>query len=89
MAIPHSDIAQRNLDAFQDGVQDALEHNLWVSASRYIEVNDLAIPTGNLRDVSGTPLDFRKEQKIGARWDQTVDMCGKGNVAVSYLSRIY
>ncbi|KAF9479497.1 galactose mutarotase-like protein [Pholiota conissans] len=67
-----------NLDAFQNGVQDSLEHNLWVDASRYIEVNDLAIPTGNLPDVSGTPLDFRKEQKIGARWDQTVDLCGKG-----------
>jgi len=67
-----------NLDAFQDGSNDILEHDLKVSSSRYIEVNDLAIPTGNLPDVAGTPLDFQKEQKIGARWNETVDLCGTG-----------
>jgi aldose 1-epimerase len=70
----------RNLDAFQDGTNDILGHDLRVNASRYIEVDDLAIPTGNFTDVSNTPLDFRKEAKIGARWNETVNLCGTGNI---------
>ncbi|KAF8198532.1 galactose mutarotase-like protein [Pholiota molesta] len=67
-----------NLDAFQDGTNDILGHDLRVDASRYIEVDDFAIPTGNFTDVSNSPLDFRKEAKIGARWNETVNLCGTG-----------
>jgi len=67
-----------NLDAYKDGSSDILSHKLRLDASRYIEVDELAIPTGNLTNVAGTPLDFRKEQNIGAKWAQTVDLCGKG-----------
>ncbi|KDR66536.1 hypothetical protein GALMADRAFT_259029 [Galerina marginata CBS 339.88] len=69
-----------NLDAFQDGSNDILSHDLQLDASRFIEADDLALPTGKFTDVTNTPLDFRKEEKIGARWDKTVDLCGTGCV---------
>ncbi|PPR05314.1 hypothetical protein CVT26_011573 [Gymnopilus dilepis] len=68
----------RNLDAFRDGNEDILSHFLRLDASRYIEVDQLAIPTGNLLDVNGGPLDFRKERQIGDRWEETVNLCGPG-----------
>ncbi|PPQ81573.1 hypothetical protein CVT25_013416 [Psilocybe cyanescens] len=67
-----------NLDAFQDGSNDIFNHELRLDSSRYIELDDIAIPTGKFTNVTGTPLDFRKEQKIGARWNETVDLCGAG-----------
>jgi aldose 1-epimerase len=45
---------------------DVLDHRLTLFASRYLPVNDEIIPTGELRDVEGTPFDFRHERTIGA-----------------------
>jgi len=66
-----------NLDAFQ-GTDNVLDHELTVEASRQIETNDINIPTGKFTNVAGTPSDFRKTMKIGAKWNQTVDLCGSG-----------
>jgi aldose 1-epimerase len=46
---------------------DVLGHELMVAASRYTPVDTRLIPTGELRDVTGTPFDFRKGTPIGAR----------------------
>ncbi|MGH7616970.1 MAG: aldose epimerase family protein [Gemmatimonadaceae bacterium] len=46
---------------------DVLSHELTLAASRYTPVGATLIPTGELRDVSGTPFDFRKPTPIGAR----------------------
>lgn len=43
------------------------EHVLRVNADRYTPVDDTLIPTGELAPVDGTPLDFLKPKKIGAR----------------------
>ncbi|GLB38921.1 putative aldose 1-epimerase [Lyophyllum shimeji] len=67
-----------NLDAFQDGSSDILSHHLLVDASRVIDVDGDAIPTGEFIDVGGTPFDFRQEQKIGSRWNDTINLCGGG-----------
>jgi aldose 1-epimerase len=48
-----------------------LEHVLTIDADRFLEVDANAIPTGRLRDVAGTPLDFRTPTPIGARIGQT------------------
>jgi aldose 1-epimerase len=40
-----------------------------IYADKFTPVNSNLIPTGELRDVAGTPLDFRKPTKIGARID--------------------
>jgi aldose 1-epimerase len=45
---------------------DILDHQLTLFASRYLPVDDEIIPTGELRDVEGTPFDFRVPRTIGA-----------------------
>ncbi|MBR1471842.1 MAG: galactose mutarotase [Lachnospiraceae bacterium] len=42
-----------------------LDTMLTIHASRYTEVDGEAIPTGNLPEVKGTPMDFTKAKKIG------------------------
>ena len=51
------------------GAADILEHELSVNASRFTPVDETLIPTGQLRSVEGTPLDFREPTSIGARID--------------------
>lgn len=38
---------------------------LTINASKFTPVRDDAIPTGEIADVKGTPMDFTKEKKIG------------------------
>lgn len=44
-----------------------LDHELSIFASRFTPVDPALIPTGELRPVEGTPLDFREATTIGAR----------------------
>ncbi|KAG5638973.1 hypothetical protein H0H81_008193 [Sphagnurus paluster] len=67
-----------NLDAFEDGSDDILSHHLQIDASRVIDVDGNSIPTGKFISVGSTPFDFRKAQRIGARWNDTVNLCGQG-----------
>ncbi len=46
------------------------DHELMIAGDKYLPVNDSLIPTGDLADVAGTPLDFTKSERIGARLDQ-------------------
>lgn len=46
---------------------DILGHALTLAAGRYTPVDGNLIPTGELRDVGGSPFDFRTAQTIGAR----------------------
>jgi aldose 1-epimerase len=48
---------------------DVRAHELTIAASRFTPVDSALIPTGELRDVSGTPFDFRKPRAIGAALD--------------------
>ena len=45
---------------------DVLDHELSLNCSKYLPVNDVQIPTGELAAVSGTPFDFTEPKKIGA-----------------------
>jgi aldose 1-epimerase len=45
-------------------------HVLEIAADKYLPVDEGLIPTGELADVAGTPLDFTQPEKIGARLDQ-------------------
>ena len=47
-----------------------LGHRLMINASRYTVVNDELIPTGELRPVIGTPMDFNDFHEVGARIDK-------------------
>jgi aldose 1-epimerase len=46
---------------------DILEHEMMITAERFTPVNTQLIPTGEMRDVAGTPFDFRELHAIGAR----------------------
>jgi aldose 1-epimerase len=47
------------------GNGDMLDHELMINADRYNVVNEQLLPTGELRDVTGTPMDFRQPKPIG------------------------
>ena len=49
------------------GKSDVLEHRLTLFADRFLPVDEGSIPTGELREVKGSPMDFIKESTIGAR----------------------
>jgi aldose 1-epimerase len=46
-----------------------LNHTLMIDADKYTPVDTTLIPTGELKDVTGTPFDFRKPKLIGAQID--------------------
>ncbi|WP_432486612.1 aldose epimerase family protein [Kineococcus sp. SYSU DK018] len=50
-----------------DGPGTVEEHVLRLHASHYLPVDEHLIPTGELRDVTGTPFDFRTPTRLGER----------------------
>ena len=54
-----------NLSGHNSGT--AINQELYINADKYVEVDDELIPTGLLKDVENTPMDFRKPTKIGLR----------------------
>lgn len=48
-----------------EGSGDVLNHTLAINADKYTPVTDDLIPTGEVKDVAGTPFDFRKAKAIG------------------------
>ena len=51
------------------GQGDILGHELRLAASRFVPIDQTLIPTGELRPVAGTPMDFNSLTPIGARLD--------------------
>jgi aldose 1-epimerase len=52
---------------------DILGHVLQIHAQSFTPVDDTLIPTGEIRNVAGTPFDFTCPEKIGARINRTDD----------------
>jgi aldose 1-epimerase len=46
---------------------DVLDHVLTVNAGHFLPVDESLIPTGEIRSLAGTPLDFREPHRIGER----------------------
>ncbi|MDF2542991.1 MAG: mro [Herbinix sp.] len=42
-----------------------LDQKVWINANQFTPTTDDLIPTGEIRDVTGTPMDFRNLKKIG------------------------
>ena len=55
------------------GKSDILGHELLLKAGRFLPVDSTLIPTGELRPVAGTPFDFTRSFKIGARINDSTD----------------
>lgn len=56
-----------NLDG-QDS-DSVLEHEVWLDSDAFTPGDAGLIPTGEIRSVEGTPLDFRTAHKVGERID--------------------
>jgi aldose 1-epimerase len=53
-------------------------HSLMINAKKYTPVNEFQIPTGELADVSGGPMDFRSPKTIGIRIDDDTEQLRYG-----------
>ena len=60
------------------GSDTVLNHTLTLNADKYTPVDNTLIPTGEIVSVEGTPLDFRKPQKIGARIEALINAATLG-----------
>lgn len=56
-----------------EGNGDILNHEIRIVAGRYIQGDKSLIPTGEIKSVEGTPLDFRKSTRIGERISEPFD----------------
>jgi len=48
-----------------EGNQSILDHKIRIQAKKFTPANKNLIPTGEIRSVTGTPMDFRDFKKIG------------------------
>ncbi len=48
-----------------EGDGDVNSHILKINADRFIPINEVSIPTGEIAEVAGTPFDFREAKAIG------------------------
>jgi aldose 1-epimerase len=63
-----------------EGSGDILDHVITLHAKKFTPVDKTLIPTGELRDVAGTPLDFTAATPIGKRINDSYEQLvfGKG-----------
>jgi aldose 1-epimerase len=52
------------------GQGDVLSHELMIAADQFTPKDENSIPTGEIKPVKGTPLDFTKPHAIGFRFSQ-------------------
>ena len=62
------------------GKSDILSHELVLHADKFIPVDETLIPTGEIRPVENTPMDFTKPTRIGERINSDYEQIrfGKG-----------
>ena len=56
-----------------------LKHEVMINADRFTPISEAFIPTGELRNVKGTPMDFTTPTAIGARINQKDEQLTRGN----------
>lgn len=66
-----------NLAGHNSGL--VLDHKVYINADRFTITNDDMIPTGELVDVTGTPMDFRTLKSIGQDFNADYKPLIQGN----------
>lgn len=61
------------------GSGDILGHRVFINASHFTPVDATLIPTGEIRSVAGTPMDFRQPVALGTRIDAPDEQLRHGN----------
>lgn len=54
-----------NLAGHNTGSREVYDHIIFIDADSYTPVNEQAIPSGEITNVKGTPLDFTSPQQLG------------------------
>ncbi|MGD9159535.1 MAG: aldose epimerase family protein [Desulfobacteraceae bacterium] len=62
-----------------DGAGDILDHQLMLNADAFTPTDRGSIPTGEVRSVENTPMDFRNPTAIGGRIDSDYEQLKFGN----------
>lgn len=55
-----------------------LSHELTIRGGRFLPMNDSSLPTGEVRSVTGTPMDFRTSNTLGALIDSEDEQLAHG-----------
>ncbi len=77
------------------GNGDVLGHEVMINADKYTVFGEGLIPTGEIRTVKGSPLDFTKPMTIGSRIAQVGDgydqnyVLNSGGTALALCARVY
>ena len=66
-----------NLNGHASG--DILKHTVWVDADTFTPTDNASIPTGEIRPVEGSPMDFRVKKAVGRDIGQDYDALIFGN----------
>ena len=53
--------------------KDGFDQIMYINADKFTPSDKYYIPTGEIKDVTGTPMDFRKAAVIGEKIDMTYD----------------
>jgi aldose 1-epimerase len=61
-----------------DANKDILEHQLMLQSEQYLPVDKGLIPTGELRNVAGTPFDFKTLTVVGSRINEKDEQLALG-----------
>ncbi len=59
------------------GAKSAFEHEMSIDADRFVELNDILLPSGALPDVAGTRWDFRQMRLVAENYDNCWALTGK------------
>lgn len=51
------------------GERNAFQHEMMIDAESYLPLNDLLLPSGEIRSVAGLPQDFRTRKKVAEFFD--------------------
>lgn len=63
----------------KDGGRSTItNHELMINANHFLPVDKTLIPTGEIRNVKGTPMDFTEPMKIGEKINNDYDQLKKG-----------